>query len=88
MLSVVLMQEEKMQQLVLNWNSRTSQLLAPVVSGMNPIIILYTKIFIIYYCLSEGHASTILWMAHSPTSPAFMTCGSDCKMRFFCYKQQ
>jgi cleavage stimulation factor subunit 1 len=62
----VLMQEEKMQQLVLNWNSRSSQLLAPVVSG---------------------HISTILWLAHSPTSPAFMTCGSDCKMRFFCHKQ-
>ena len=32
--TTVLMQEDKMQQLVLNWNSRTSQLLAPVVSGM------------------------------------------------------
>ena len=30
----MLMQEEKMQQLVLNWNSRSSQLLAPVVSGI------------------------------------------------------
>jgi hypothetical protein len=29
----VLMQEEKMQQLVLSWNARTTQLLAPVVSG-------------------------------------------------------
>ena len=33
-LYAVMMQEEKMQQLVLNWNSRTSQLLAPVVSGI------------------------------------------------------
>ena len=31
--SAVLMQEEKMQQLVLSWNSRTTQVLAPVVSG-------------------------------------------------------
>ena len=41
----MLMQEEKMQQLVLNWNSRSSQLLAPVVSGILELFcIIYTYI--------------------------------------------
>ena len=61
----IFMPEDKIQQVVLSWNSRTSQPLAPLVSG---------------------HLATIRCLAHSPNSPAFITGGNDCKVRFFFYK--
>lgn len=55
--------------------------------GSLKLSVIYNTIHMNLFLLI-GHMSTILWLAHSPTSPAFITCGSDYKMRFFCYKGQ
>ena len=89
----VLMGEEG-QNMLFCWESRTTQSFRPLFTCE----LMYGSWL---YCThlpphpslsspfpSPAHQGPIRALAHSPSAPAFITCGDDCRVRFFCAREQ
>lgn len=83
-----MMGEDKGHQIVLCWDARTAQANTPLNTGAQYGPRLKRETFKSLTLSFAGHLGTLQFLSHSPTAPAFITCSTDSRIRFFYYKDQ